>query len=279
MEQEIPFVFDTIMDQVREKNSRIALATMLGMTHHFNLACIGSSINGFGAFTFEAVAYMASADVVFYYPPTSRHLELIRLVNANVVDMHESLYRRGRNFDPSYDAIVKHVMETVRTGVKVAYVTQGSPAFHCGTAVSLYRRAKREGYCPVLVSGVSSLELLSVELAPDYDIRNLQILSVIDVMDRKIAINPGIASFLCDLGRYALPTVREPAAAFSRPKLASLAELLSAVYSADHEILLVHIKNEGSCSKSRTNPVNLENALIGFGAVPTLFVPAAKMPF
>jgi hypothetical protein len=276
------FVFDDIMDGERERKSRMALATMLGTTPVFDLACIGTSIHGLGALTFQALACLASADIVFYYPLTPSHYELMKLINDNVVNVHETFYVRGSDFNSAYSAIIEDVMQTVKSGKKVAYATQGSPAFHCGTCVALYRKAKQEGFSSILVSGVSSFELLSTVLAERYDLRNLQLYTIPDLMDGALAISPCVPCLLFDLARYGLPAVREAATTLLRPKLIPFADVLRATYPKDHEVMLMYVRGDGSCLKLETNPVDLEDALMDFGtrfgAVPTIFAPATKNP-
>lgn len=272
------FVLDEMMNAGRERDSRAALAAMLGTVPRFDLACVGISIHGLGAVTFEALAHLVCADVVFCYPPTRRHYELLKLINRNAINMHDTLYLRGSPFDPAYDAIINEVIQTVKGGKRVAYATQGSPVFHCGTAVSLHRRAKREGFSSILVSGVSSFELLCAELAEDYDIRNIQICSVRDYVEGTIAINARIPCLLFDLGRYVMPAVREVPDALAGPKLAALTELLCVNYPADYEIVLMYVKGNGSCLKQRTKLIDLEATVMGFGALPTIFFPARQMP-
>src|SRR5438477_13029990 len=118
-------------------------------------------------------------------------------------------------------------MKTRREGKKVVYATQGSPAFHCGTCVQLHRRAQQEGFSSILVGGVSSFELLSTALARN-DMRNVQLLSVRDLMNRRCTINPSVMCLLFDLFRYVLPAVREPASTALRPRVAAFADLLRA---------------------------------------------------
>jgi precorrin-6B methylase 1 len=268
------FIFDVMMEEGREENSRIALAAMLGAVPHFDLACLGISIHGLGALTFEAIACLASADVVYCYPPTAHHYELLKRINKNLINLHDTLYSRGSEFNPAYDAIIKEVMNSVRSGSKVAYATQGSPAFHCGTAASLHRIAKQEGFSSILISGISSFELLSAELVADYDINSIQICSIVQLAAGLIEITSRTPCLLFDLGRYALPAIREDASNLNRPKIVALTGLLCTIYPADHEIILMYVRSNGVCSQSKTTLEGLEEALMAFGAAPTLFLPA-----
>jgi Tetrapyrrole (Corrin/Porphyrin) Methylases len=264
-------------DALEEKWRKALAAVPLGTAPAFNLACIGTSIRSLGAFTFDGLACLACADVVYYYPPTRIHFESMRLINRNVVNVHETLYVRGGAFDPVYDAIVDHVMCTVRSGKKVAYAVQGSPAFHCGTAIRLHRNAKREGFSSILISGVSSFELLSAELSEHYDITNIQIYSVVQVAEGALPINTTVPCLLFDLGRYALPAVREAVSTYVRPNLTTLAGRLRAAYPLDHEVLLLSVNNRtGCCSSLKTSPADLEDALMSSTVAVTIFLPAIR---
>jgi precorrin-6B methylase 1 len=246
------------------------------MIPDFNLACVGISLQGLGALTFESLAYIASADLVFCYPPSAAHYELIKLLNTNVVNLHETLYVKGSEFDSTYDAIIRKVMDEVRRGVKVAYATQGSPAFHCGTAVSLHRTAKREGFKSVVISGVSSFELLSGALLEDYDITNVQIISVVRLMGGTLEINSKLPCLLFDFGRYALPTIRGDSSMLAPTKLSDLVALLSSIYSPTHKVILMSIPSTGSYCKTTVALTELEHALGRFGPAQTIFVPASR---
>lgn len=269
--------FDELMDDALEHKWLKALATVpLGTAPRFDLACVGTSIAGVGAFTFDGLSCLVRADIVYCYPLTPIHYELMKSINKNVVNLHETLYVRGGTFDPVYEAIVDEVMRVVRSGKKVAYAVQGSPAFHCWTAVRLHRTAKAEGFSSILISGVSSFELLSAELSAHYDITSVQIYSVIPMAEGKFEINTRVPCLLFDLGRYALPAVRE--VGFGQPKLFMLAERLRATYPIEHEILLMSVTPTGSCSSLKTNPAEIENALTSFPQAVTIFIPAIRRP-
>jgi len=260
-----------------EENWRKAL-TVLGAAPSFDLACIGTSIHGLGAFTFEGLACLACADVVYYYPPSTTHYEIMKLINNNLINLHDTLYVRGTAFEAAYDSIVNDVIGTLKSGRKIAYAVQGSPAFHCGTAVRLHRLAKQHGFSSILVSGVSSFELLSAELSEHYDITSIQIYSVSRVVEATVAIDTRAPCLLFDLGRYALPAVRETASTFLGAKISVLAERLRATYPPSHEILLMHVTKNGSCCSIRTNPTDIEKALTHLNAGLTMFLPALRTP-
>jgi hypothetical protein len=272
--QSSQLVFDRLMSNGRDKHARLALAAMLGEIPDFDLACVGISIAGLGACTFKAVAYMVSADVVYCYPPDKYHYELVKMLNPTVVNMHDELYKRGNQFENSYQTIMNEVMSVVRTGKRVAYATQGSPAFHCGTAVSLHRRANQEGYSSVLVSGVSSFELLSAELSMKYEINTIQITSVLDLVVDSTSIDRRRHCLLFDLSRYVLPTVRAPSESVNISRLTAVSNILRSIYGLGHSVILMIVLTNGTYSKETVNLADFENAVFHSVSIPTVFIPA-----
>jgi hypothetical protein len=239
----------------------------------FDLACVGTSLRGLSAFTLEGLSHLAAADLVYYYPPTPDHLALMQEINDAVIDLNATLYVRGAAFSQTYDAIVAEVMNALRGGKSVAYAVQGSPAFHCGTARRLHQQATREGFSSILISGVSSFEVLSAELAGRYDLTSVQLYSIPTVVAGRVAIDARAPCLLFDLGTYALPAVRESADMLSRPHLARLVALLRARYSDHHPIFLLFVDARGFSRSLKTEPAGLEESLLRFGPGVTLFLP------
>lgn len=259
-----------------------AVSMMLGETPpEFDLACVGTSLYGLGALSFQAVTCLTAAEIVFCYPLTGRMFDVLKLLNDNIINVNETHYVRGRAFEPTYSTIITEVMQTLKTGKKVAYATQGSPGFYCSTCVSLYRQAKQEGFKAVMVGGVSSLEMLTPIVAERHNLRNLQLYTIPDVMNG-VVINHSVPCFLFNLARHVLPAVREPATELLQPKLAEVADLMRTTYPADHEVLLLWLRSDGARLQLRTTPRELDRAVMEFaarfGAVPTIFVPAVPSP-
>jgi precorrin-2 methylase len=244
----------------------------------YDLACVGTSIHGLGAFSLEGVACLKCADVVYYYPPSQNHLRFMKRINKNIVDVNATIYVKGKPFEPTYDAIVEEVMGALERGKRVAYAVQGSPAFHCGTAVPLHRRATRQGYTTLVVPGISSFELLSAELSKRYDLRSVQLYDVRRVAEGELSIETRSPCLLFDLGRFALPAIRESASTFMQAKLAALADRLRATYPSDHLIFIMQVAITGECRSIKTTPRELEISLTKLGAGVTLFLPAVSPP-
>lgn len=251
------------------------LLALIGPAPVFDLACVGTSIDGLGAFTLKGLAFLASAEIVYYYPPSPEHFDFMQRVSANVVNVNETIYVKGAEFEPAYTEIVREVLSALTAGRKVAYAVQGSPAFHCGTAVRLHRLAKQRGFASVMVSGVSSFELLCAELASHYDVTNVQIYSVSRVVDGSVTVNTGAPCLMFDLGRFALPAVRQPSSMFVRTRLEIFARVLRSIYPPNHSVKLMHVRDHGT--RTVATPLrNIEESLVASGASVTMFFPAVE---
>jgi precorrin-2 methylase len=259
-----------------EPSWRSRLVSVCGISTQFDLVCLGTSIHGLGACTIEAIAYLTCADVVYHYPLTTAHEVSMRLLNPHVVNLNDHHYVPGADFMAAYDAIVNEVMDVVKNGKKVAYATQGSPAFHCWTARRLHRRARTEGFRAIMLPGVSSLELISAELVTEYDITSMQMYSVTRLMEGKLAIDSRVPCLLFDMGRYALPAVRQSARSFLQPELAALTKHLGAIYPPDHQFVLMYVGNVGCCQRITATSQSLAEDLLKFKAGVTMFIPAVQ---
>ena len=255
-----------------EMLSALDTLPQVGALPPFDLACVGTSICGLGAFTLEAYRCIAAADVVYYYPPSPKHLSLIRGINSNVIDVNATLYVPGAPFEPTYQAIVAEVLGTLKRGQRVAYAVQGSPAFHCGTAMRLCRIARARGLKVMIVSGISSLELLTAELSPSYDMTNLQIYGAARIVGGA-RIDPTVPCFIFDVGRFALPAVRRSSKSFVASRLRELQNRLVQIYPTTHSCLLMRITDNGNCASHPTLISELPTALIKFGSSVTIFIP------
>ena len=254
------------LDRIRTLAQELAIP-------EYDLACVGTSIQGLGAFSLDALACLACADIVYYYPPSGRHLEFVKRINANVIDVNATLYVPGAPFEPTYRAIVAQVMGSLRKGRRVAYAVQGSPAFHCGTAVQLYRLARQRGLAAIMVCGISSLELLTAELSEFHDLSDLQVYGMRHIASGA-SIDPTVPCLLFDLGRFALPAVRGSAKSLLHSRLEKLQTRLGMIYPQDHQLLLMCIANDGTCRSRKTRLRDLSASLILSGPSVTIFIQA-----
>ena len=273
---EANYLLPEVLAEKRAGDIRVALGALLGKRRGVDLACVGISIEGLGACTFDAIAHIVSADIVFCYPTTPAHLYVIQKLNPVVINMYESHYVKGKDFDQAYEAIIKEVLEEVRKGKKVAYVTEGSPTFHCGTAAILTRRARENGFSTALIAGVSSFDLLCGAVAPDHDLTSVQVYSIFTFVTGRARIDTRLPCFLCDLGRFAMPAVRERSKEYFSEKLSLLGDALRRIYPANHDIFIMQVRPASPCVSVRTTMQDLESAFPEERVGCTMFVPGCR---
>ena len=264
------------MDDGLQESFSLDIAQLFGAKARYDLVCLGTSMFGLGAMTIDAILALASADMVFCYPPTPEHFAVIKQINSNSKDVFSMLYSKGKAFDSTYQSIIETVMDALRKGNRVAYATQGSPAFHCGTAVSLMHRAKKEGFSCTMIPGISSFELLSVELCTEYTLKSMQILSAFAVAERELSIDARMPCMLFDLTGYVSSGVQQELRESSSTKLDALIGALKETYPSEHSCILVQASN-GFFKREDAIVETLDSAIRGFVGSPTVFFPAAEL--
>ncbi len=273
---ESPQNIEALTDMYNRESVLSVVAKVLSETPSFDLACVGTSIHCLKAFTLESLAYITSADIVYYYPPSSDHLNFMKEINANVVDLFADLYRKGADFQPTYQAIVEKILDAIKSGKKVTYASQGSPVFLSYTSIWAYRSAREQGFSAVMVPGVSSFELLICELCKHYDTYDIQIYNASSVALGIGTIDPHTPCLLFNFSRYALPAIRESADKLLHTNISKLVEKLRSIYPADHSVLGMTVAPSGQCQTLLTTLAELEAHLVRSGMAGTLFLPATS---
>ncbi len=259
----------------RERLTNV-VAKVLSEDPEFDLACVGTSIHGLTTFTMESLVYLAYADIVYYYPPTSAHLNFMKEINDNVVDLFSDLYRKGADFQTTYQAIVEKILDSVKSGKKVAYASQGSPVFLSYTSIWAYRSAKKLGFSAIMVPGVSSFELLICELCRHYDTYDIQIYNAASIGMGIGTIDPHTPCLVFNFARYAMPAIRESTDKLLHTNISKLVEKLRSIYPANHIVLGMSVTPSGQCQTLQMTLSELEANLVRSGMTGTLFLPAVS---
>ncbi len=252
------------------------LATLIREPPKFDLACVGTSICGLKALTIESISYLVHADLVYYYPVTSRHLEFLEQLNTNVIDLNSSLYQDGRSFNTAYSDIIDDVLSTVRSGKKTVYAVQGSPAFLAYTSIELVRRVTIEGRRAVMVPGVSSFECLLAALALHHDLYDIQLYNCASVVTSSSKIDPRTPCLLFNLSVHASPVISKATNQFEPEQVEVLRQALSTLYPQSHALKLLVVHPDGQCI-AQDSTIATMNADIRSGPPTiTIFVPAIR---
>jgi len=249
-------------------------STLIQEPPKFDLACVGTSILGLRALTLESITYFAHADVVYYYPVTACHLDFMRELNDNVIDMNNTLYRDGRRYQEAYSEIIDEVLSTARSGKRIAYAVQGSPAFLAYTSIELIRRAKRENLHAVMVPGVSSFECLLATVTTSHDLYDVQLYNCATVVYSGAKINPHTACCLFNLAVYASPVISKITNQLDTDKVEALRKSLRKFYSDFHTLTLVYVRPDGQCDLKESSIASMIADLMLGPQTVTILIPA-----
>ena len=241
----------------------------------FDLACVGSSLTGYFNITLDAVRHIQAARTVFLYALNDDHLEFLRALNGNVVDLNRSHYIDGLACPDVYADIIDYVLDEARRG-GVAYVHQGSPTFQTYTGVELVRRARREGLTACVLPGVSSLECLLCELGLTDQLDDLQIYTCRGVASGRSKIDPYNPCMLFNISVFAAEVVNQHVNLAKPDKLEALMEVLVERYGMAHGVWRFHIRPEGGLDRDLLRVDGLDNVLHSGPSGLTLYLPALQ---
>ncbi|MET3304409.1 SAM-dependent methyltransferase [Bradyrhizobium diazoefficiens] len=238
----------------------------------FDLACVGSSLSGYGNITMDAVRYIMAARVVYLYALNSEHLSNIQQYNPNIIDLNKSHYIDGTDCSIVYESVIELVLEDARRG-GVAYVQQGSPSFLAFTSVQLLRRAATEGLKVCMLPGVSSLECLHAHLCRTYDIYDYQLYNCHSVVKGSAVPSPLSSLMLTNVSVYAAGVVSTHSNLLDPIRLNVLVQKLLCYYDQNHPIFLLHLRPEGGIHVIQCTLTSVVDKLLDATPGLTMFIP------
>lgn len=238
----------------------------------FDLACIGTSICGLTRITLEALTYVLHADVVYCYPLSEKHFSFLRLLNSNSIDLNKSIYVEGRSYQDAYSDVVETILDAVKSGNRVVYAQQGSPAFLALTARRTFRKASEAGYTALLLPGVSSLECILADVVERHDVTDFCVHGCSEVATGIVAIDPNSPTFLVNWAHYVSGICR---GALDEPgkKIEVFADMLRSIYPSDHTISSFCVNPNGGVVRLEFTIENLSRDACDYRSECTFFVP------
>jgi precorrin-6B methylase 1 len=249
------------------------LTTLCERPPQFDLACIGTPIQGFTDLSLRALACIMHADIVYYYPPSRQQLAFLRLLNTHVVDLGESHYAVGKSYSDAYQSIINEVIDAVRGGNRVVYAQQGSPAFQAFTASEILKIARSEGRNAIMLPGISSLECLMAVLAEEFALTDFQVLNAGSVASGAAVPDPRLSCFIVNLARHTSATILKSQSKVSPKKIVNLVRALQTALPKQHPIHILTIEPGGDVVNILSSVTGLSRALVTRRPTVTLFIP------
>ncbi len=189
------FNFALLSDVVSLSTARASAIGTARAESRPSLMVVGLGIRYPGQLTDETRRAIASADRVFYASDRGaalsegRFAAEVAAINPRSEAVPEA---SGGSLKEELDRQVNTVLETVRAGERVCFVTYGHPGICYYICHELIRRARLEKIRALMLPAVSSLDGLFADLAFDPAAKGLQVFDAIGFVARKKKVDDTI---------------------------------------------------------------------------------------
>jgi len=131
-----------------------------------SLVVVGTGIRTVGQLTGDAIARLKTADKVFYVIADIIAERVIKELNPRAESLGK-FYRLGRSRREAYDAMVEHILASVRAGQRTCCAAYGHPGVFAFPTHEAIRIARSEGYEATMLPAVSAEDCLFADLGVD----------------------------------------------------------------------------------------------------------------
>jgi precorrin-2 methylase len=233
-----------------------------------DLYLIGLGIDVKRHLTAEAANVLRRCRIVFHIDDGQRRLKRL---NRNVVNLSR-LYWTGEPREIVYERLRQRVLEEVRRGPGVAYVTYGHPLLLDSIGNGLRGACKLLRHSVRVIPGISSLDTLSVDLGLEYG-QGLQVYDATVLVRDRHRLSRRAHTLLFQVAGFNF--YRTPDALDRAPKnrYSALVAYLAQYYPLTHAITLAY-SDDGEYRTKRTiqlRDLNRQRRRLYSGA--TLYVP------
>ena len=131
-----------------------------------SLVVLGLGIRAIGHVSVEAIAQMETADTLLYLVGDATAENLVTGLHPQAFSL-ALYYQAGRPRADAYEAMIDHVLGSVRRGDRTVVACYGHPAICAYAPHEAIRRARAEGFVAVMLPAVSSVDCLFADLGVD----------------------------------------------------------------------------------------------------------------
>lgn len=234
-----------------------------------SLTVVGTGIMLMGQTTLESEAAIKAASKLFYLvtdPVTRSWLEEL---NPTGEDLWR-FYEVGKQRIETYEQIVDHIVDAVRSGESVCVAFYGHPGVFVHPGHEAIRICRSEGYPAAMLPGVSADACLYADLNLDPAHAGLQSIEATDFLISKRTLDENVTLILWQISVIGIATYER---ANSRLGLETLSARLAERYGPDHEVVIYEAARYPVCPHvaHRTTIRDLPDAPIS--GISTLVVP------
>jgi uncharacterized protein YabN with tetrapyrrole methylase and pyrophosphatase domain len=197
-----------------------------------SLVVVGTGIRILGQLTVESIAWMKRADRVLYLMDDPVAAETIGQLNPEGAESLARYYAEGKLRKTTYEEIVEHVLESVRSGNLTCLAVYGHPGVFADPSHEAIRRARAEGFPARMLPAISAEDCLFADLEIDPATSGCQSYDATDFLVHRRTIDPSTALILWQIGAIGEWTSRRGGSDLAA--LPRLIDRLVQFYPPDH---------------------------------------------
>jgi uncharacterized protein YabN with tetrapyrrole methylase and pyrophosphatase domain len=167
-------------------------------------------------------------------------------LNSNCECLNE-LYSPGKPRSITYEEMIERVLDSVRSGLHVCFVSYGHPGVFSYPTHEAIRRARIEGFDASMDPAVSSEDCLFADLGVDPGTSGCQSFEATDFLVNERVYDPRSALILWQASAIGEYSVKEHIGTWNAAALRILAEVLIARYGSDHEVVIYQAAVYAAC--------------------------------
>jgi uncharacterized protein YabN with tetrapyrrole methylase and pyrophosphatase domain len=238
-----------------------------------SLVIVGTGIRSVGQLTVESIAWIQSADKVFYVVSDPIGESLIQKLNRNAESL-QKYYVQGKPRLQTYKDFVDRIMESVRAGQRTCAAFYGHPGVFVLPSHAAIQQARSEGYEARMLPGISAEDCLFADLGIDPATTGCQAFEATDFVMHRRTLDPSCSVILWQIGVVGEWTFQQTG--YANSGLSMLLEKLFVYYRPDHSAVVYEGAVLPGC-ESVIRPVPLgQLASTPLSAASTLYIPPAQ---
>jgi len=240
-----------------------------------SLCAVGIGIRAPLQTTNEAAARIERADKVFSLVADPVAELWLTGLNAGTESLSD-LYRTGVERSRTYEAMVRRILDAVRSGLRVCVVSYGHPGIAAYPMHESVRRARAEGFAAEMLAAVSAEDCLFADVGIDPVHGGCRSYEATDFLVFGRAADPAGNLVLWQIGAIAELSYQTHRGAWNPHGLEVLTGVLLQTYPPDHEVVVYEAARFASCMPKILRLPLRDLAQADVTPLSTLFVPPCE---
>lgn len=242
-----------------------------------SLVVIGTGIRTVGQLTIEAIAWMREADSLLYVVGDPVAEAVMQRLNPNGAISMAGHYQEGQERIHAYNAMVEHILASVRAGATTVAAFYGHPGVFAYPSHESIRRARREGFAARMLPGISAEDCMFADLGVDPAVGGCQSYEASDFMMNAPVVDTSSQLILWQIGTVGDWTYQRYK--YDTRSIHALVQRLAQFYPLSHLVTVYE-----AAMFPNVKPMVAQIPLYAFGAFPitaamTLYIPPCRSRF